>query len=159
MKFVRMFIDTAVAATGKLLRLSGRGRTGETFTGLVAPQQFGFGSCPPEGAMALVSLDKNGAIVISTDDARYRLSYKNGESMIYSHEGVKVHLQSGKKVEISGADEINLGGGESELDRLVTFEDLKTYLDALTLPVSGGTAGPPTTPLPESCGTNIVRAK
>ena len=132
MKLVRMLIEAAEAAAGKMLRLSGSGRAGESFTGIVSPQAYGMGSCPPAGAVAMVSMDKNQVLSICTEDARYRIALQPGEAAIYTDEGDSIHLKRGNEIHIKTdklvvdfANSVELGAGAS--GQVVTTECICSF--------------------------------
>lgn len=158
--FVRVVLGSINPEEGQVMRFSATGRPGESFTDREVFQQFGFQSAPPAGVEGIALVRGNAVYLIATDGREYRIALNDGEAVMYSSEGAKVHLKQGKTVVVSGADNIYLGDEDAgNVKSLVTFEDLKTYIDALTLPVSGAVAGPPTTPLPDNCATEVVKAK
>ncbi|MDP2166778.1 MAG: phage baseplate assembly protein [Thermodesulfovibrionales bacterium] len=162
MKLVRGIISAIVAEAGKLMRFGASGRPDETFTNREVFQNYGFSSRPKAGAEAIILMDGNVIYVIAEDDSRYRIALEDGEVALYNNEGVKVHLKQGKKVEVSGADEINLGGDRATLRQLID-ERFKTLFDAhFHSGVATGTSnsGPPTVPLDLlTNATATVRAK
>jgi phage gp45-like len=156
------FAKITSVLSGNVRTVKGTGRIGESFAGAKFLQQYGFASKPLEGAEAIVFMQDGQLIIVGTDDRRYRISLEDGEAVLYSYEGTKVHLKRGKKVEVSGADEINLGGDRGALYRLID-ERVAAHIDAHIHPdpVTGFT-GVPTlllTPLLGENSTDIVRAK
>ncbi len=158
-KYVRVKLSSVTGDAGKLLRFSGTGLPGQTFTNIEVWQHYGFVSRPLAGAEGLAFVRGGTAFLVADDDRRYRVAIEDGEVALYSDEGTVVKIGRGKKVQVDGADEINLGGDKDSLKRLVTYEDLVIYMAALTLPINGGTAGPGAPPLLDVNATSIVRAK
>ena len=79
-----------------------QGLAGETVTGELA-QHYGFTSAPLAGAEFIVlpiGGNSRHAVVIATEDARYRLKIRDGEVALYSDEGDHVHLKRGRVIEV-----------------------------------------------------------
>ena len=79
-----------------------QGLAGETVAGELA-QHYGFTSAPLPGA-EFIALPIGGnskhVVVIATEDARYRLTLKDGEVGLYSDEGDHVHFKRGRVLEV-----------------------------------------------------------
>ena len=79
-----------------------QGLAGETVVGELA-QHYGFTSAPLAGAEFIVlpiGGNSKHAVVIATEDARYRLKIQDGEVALYSDEGDHVHLKRGRVIEV-----------------------------------------------------------
>lgn len=77
--------------------LSGESVSGELF------HHYGFTSGPLAGAEYIaipLGGNSNHVVVIASEDARYRLSVKDGEVAMYSDEGDHVHLKRGRVIEV-----------------------------------------------------------
>lgn len=163
MKIIRALIDSATSVTGKLLRLSVSGRTGESLRNIIAIQHYGFASRPLPGAEAIVLVQGNNLVIIGEDDKRYTIELgDDGDVALYNYEGIAIRLKKGKKVEVSGADEINLGGERAGLQQLIDARfkllfDLHVHSGVST---GGQNSGPPLTPLDlNTMASDTVRAK
>lgn len=88
----------------KLQALQVRLLAGELKDGMEHLEQYGYTSCPLEGAEALALFlggDRSHGVVIVAADRRYRLKgLKPGEVAIYTDEGDRIHLKRGRVVEI-----------------------------------------------------------
>lgn len=95
----------AVAARnshGKLIGVDMQGLSGESVTGELF-QHYGFSSAPLPGAEYLVipvGGNSKHAIVVASEDGRYRIGLQDGEVSIYTDEGDYVHLKRGRVIEI-----------------------------------------------------------
>jgi len=94
---------TALAA-GLVRLFSGSGRAGEEFSKREFLQHYGFASSPKPGAELIIVVEGNVITCIGSDDRRYRLDLSEGEVVLHDWQGQKVHLKSGKEIEISGCD-------------------------------------------------------
>lgn len=77
--------------------LGGESIPGELF------QHYGFTSGPLAGAEYIaipVGGNSNHVVVVASEDARYRLSVKDGEVAIYTDEGDHIHLKRGRLIEV-----------------------------------------------------------
>lgn len=104
-------IRTAVKAVraGKIQLVDVKGR-GEDFTDKELFQQYGFCSRPlpeSEGILLFIGGVDN-AIVIATEDRRYRLSLQDGEVGLYTDEGDHVHLKRGKEMLIHSGNRVKI---------------------------------------------------
>jgi hypothetical protein len=161
-KYVRVRIEAVTDESGKLLRFSGSGLPGQTFTDREMFQHYGFVSKPLNGAEGITIIQSGRNVLIAEDDRRYRISVQDGEVALYSDKGVKVHLMRNKIVEISGADEINLGGDRASLEKLIDAR-FKTLFDNhahVGVVAGSSSSGPPVVPLDlAACATDTVRGK
>lgn len=95
----------AVAARnthGKLIGVEMQALAGESVAGEML-QHYGFTSAPLPGAEYIVipvGGNSQHSVVIASDDARYRVTLKDGEVAIYSDEGDHVHLKRGRVIEV-----------------------------------------------------------
>lgn len=95
----------AVAARnthGKLIGVEMQGLADEPVAGELF-QHYGFTSAPLSGAEYIVlpiGGNSKHAVVIASEDARYRIAIKDGEVAIYSNEGDHVHLKRGRLIEV-----------------------------------------------------------
>ena len=88
---------------GKVQRIDGTGRVGETFVGRELFQHYGFASRPLKGCeniWAFLGGDVNNAVSIAEDDRRYRPATVDGESVHYSDEGDFIWLKRGNLLHI-----------------------------------------------------------
>jgi phage baseplate assembly protein V len=79
------------------------GRVGETFTGREMFGHYGFCSWPlpgSEGVGLKISGDNNNVIIIATEDRRFRIELKEGESALYTDEGDYVRLERGNVLHV-----------------------------------------------------------
>ncbi len=129
------------------------------FTGKELFQQYGFASRPLDGAEGILLKigGADNAVIIATEDRRYRIALEAGEAAIYTDEGDKVHLKRGKEIHVKSggkviveatnevnviAPAVNLGAATG--GKLVVIEEFLTLFNAHTHPGdSGGTTGPP----------------
>ncbi len=77
----------------------------ETRSNIERFQEYGFTSCPKEGAEAAVMFlggNRDHGIAIAVDDRRYRLKgLESGEVALYTDEGDKIVLKRGNKIEVT----------------------------------------------------------
>ncbi|TAN61358.1 phage baseplate assembly protein V [bacterium] len=152
---IRVLIKAVRA--GKIQRIDAQG-LGADFTDKELFQHYGFASRPldgSEGVMLLIGGADN-AVVIATEDRRYRIALESGECALYTDEGDKVHLKRNKEIHIKSggkitveaantvdviAPAVNLGatGG-----KFIVTEDFLTLFNAHTHQGdSGGVTGVP----------------
>mgnify|MGYP001575240472 CR=1 FL=1 len=89
-------------AHGKLIGIEAQGLAGEPVAGELF-QHYGYTSAPLPGAEYIVipvGGNSNHAVVVASEDARYRITLKDGEVAIYSDEGDHVHLKRGRVIEV-----------------------------------------------------------
>ncbi|WP_448093544.1 phage baseplate assembly protein domain-containing protein [Pseudomonas lini] len=95
----------AVAARnthGKLIGVQMQGLAGETVDGEQF-QNYGFSSAPLPGAEYIVipvGGNSKHAVVVASEDGRYRLTLKDGEVSLYTDEGDYVHMKRGRMIEV-----------------------------------------------------------
>ncbi|MBI5561408.1 MAG: phage baseplate assembly protein, partial [Deltaproteobacteria bacterium] len=159
--------------SGKIQLVDATGLAGE-FTNKELFQQYGFASRPlpgAEGVMLLIGGVDN-AVVIATEDRRYRVALESGEAAMYSDEGDKIHFKRGKeihiksggKVVVEAANEVNVIApavnlGAATGGKLVVIEEFLTLYNAHTHPGdSGGTTGPPNSQAGAAHKTEKVKA-
>jgi phage gp45-like len=85
------------------------GRFGESFTDRELFGHYGFASHPlpgAEGVTVFINGDINNAIVIATEDRRYRLTLREGEACLYTDEGDFVHLKRGKELHLKSGNKV-----------------------------------------------------
>lgn len=177
-------IIRGVVTAGKytpVAQLTLDGRTGETFKDRFYVQHYGFASRPKAGAEALIYAHGNTAFVIATEDRNYRLALDaDGEVALYTDEGDYVKLGRNKIITVKGGEKVVVDTKAAEIKAtteavvdspsiklgssgasktLMFYEDFADIWNAHTLPVSGATAGPPSTPLPASVATTKVKAE
>lgn len=109
MKRLYTAIRTVIKAVraGKIHLIDVKGR-GEDFTDKELFQQYGLASRPlpgSEGILLFVGGVDN-AVVIATEDRRYRIPLENGEVAIYTDEGDKVHLKRGKEISVHSGGKV-----------------------------------------------------
>lgn len=111
MRFRRAYnaIRTVIKAVraGKVQLIDVKGR-GEDFTDKELFQQYGLASRPlpeSEGILLFIGGVDN-AVVIATEDRRYRIALEEGEVAIYSDEGDKIHLKRGKEISIHSGGKV-----------------------------------------------------
>lgn len=78
---------------------------GEVLEDAERAQQYGFSSVPHAGAEAVVlfvGADRSHPVVLAVDDRRYRVqALKNGEVVIYTDEGDRIHLKRERTIEVT----------------------------------------------------------
>ena len=95
----------AVAARnthGKLIGVQMQGLSGEAVAGELF-QHYGFSSAPQPGAEYLVipvGGNSKHAVVVASEDGRYRLRLQDGEVSLYTDEGDYVHMKRGRVIEV-----------------------------------------------------------
>lgn len=95
----------AVAARnthGKLIGVQMQGLAGEAVAGELF-QNYGFSSAPLPGAEYLVvpvGGNSKHAVVVASEDGRYRLTLQDGEVSLYTDEGDYVHMKRGRVIEV-----------------------------------------------------------
>lgn len=107
-KVRQAFRATAASNThGSLIGVEMEGLAGEPVSGELF-QHYGFSSAPLAGAEYVVipiGGSTNHAIVIASEDGRYRLQLQDGEVSLYTDEGSYIHMQRGRVIEVV-ADEL-----------------------------------------------------
>lgn len=97
------FRGTAVRNThGKLIGVELQGLAGESVSGELI-QHYGFSSAPLEGAeyvVVPVGGNSKHAVVVASDDGRYRVTLQDGEVSLYTDEGDYIHLKRGRLIEV-----------------------------------------------------------
>lgn len=111
MKRLYTAIRTVIKAvrTGKIQLIDVKGRD-EDFTDKELFQQYGLASSPlpeSEGILLFIGGVDN-AIVIATEDRRYRIALEEGEAAIYTDEGDKIHLKRNKEIHIKSGDKVKI---------------------------------------------------
>lgn len=89
-------------AHGKLIGVEMQGLAEESVAGELF-QHYGYTSAPLPGAEYIaipVGGNSKHTVVIASEDARYRITLKDGEVAIYSDEGDHVHLKRGRVIEV-----------------------------------------------------------
>lgn len=89
-------------AHGKLIGVEMQGLGGESVTGELF-QHYGFSSAPLPGAEYLVvpvGGNSKHAVVVASEDGRYRIQLKDGEVSLYTDEGDYVHMKRGRLIEV-----------------------------------------------------------
>lgn len=78
---------------------------GEVLDDAERAQQYGFSSVPHAGAEAVVlfvGADRSHPVVLAVDDRRYRVqALKDGEVVIYTDEGDRIHLKRERTIEVT----------------------------------------------------------
>lgn len=101
---IRAIIKSITEAANNVRKFSASGRPGETISNREIFQHYGFASRPLEGAEAIIIRDGNHLIMIADEDRRYRVELDEGEVVLSSHDGSKVHLKKDGEILIaSGA--------------------------------------------------------
>lgn len=106
---IRTVIKKVVSGAIQLVDFSGR--SGETFTRRELFQQYGFASRPlsgSEGIGVFIGGDPNNAVIVATEDRRYRVAVVDGEVAVYTDEGDKVHFQRGQKILVQSGNEVDV---------------------------------------------------
>ncbi|WP_454865400.1 phage baseplate assembly protein domain-containing protein [Pseudomonas hormoni] len=99
----------AVAARnthGKLIGVQMEGLSGESVSGELF-QHYGFSSAPLAGAEYLVipvGGNSKHAVVVASEDGRYRLVLQDGEVSLYTDEGDYIHMKRGRMIEVETDD-------------------------------------------------------
>lgn len=87
---------------GALIGVDMEGLAGERVSGELF-QHYGFSSAPLAGAEYLVipvGGNSKHAVVVASEDGRYRLTLKDGEVSLYTDEGDYVHMKRGRMIEV-----------------------------------------------------------
>ncbi|WP_448646796.1 phage baseplate assembly protein domain-containing protein [Pseudomonas mohnii] len=87
---------------GKLIGVQMQGLSGESVSGELM-QHYGFSSAPQPGAEYLVVAvggNSKHAVVVASEDGRYRIPLVDGEVSIYTDEGDYIHLKRGRMIEV-----------------------------------------------------------
>ena len=89
-------------AHSALISVDMQGLAGEKVTGDLF-QHYGFSSAPLPGAEFLVipvGGNSKHAVVVASEDGRYRLTLQDGEVSLYTDEGDYVHMKRGRVIEV-----------------------------------------------------------
>ncbi|MCU0213328.1 phage baseplate assembly protein [Pseudomonas shahriarae] len=101
--FRHAFRGTAARNThGVLIGIEMEGLAGESISGELM-QHYGYSSAPLPGAEFLaipVGGNSKHAVVIASEDGRYRVKLKDGEVAVYTDEGDIIHMKRGRLIEI-----------------------------------------------------------
>ncbi len=87
---------------GKLIGVQMEGLSGESVSGELF-QHYGFSSAPQAGAEFLVipvGGNSKHAVVVASEDGRYRLTLQDGEVSLYTDEGDYIHMKRGRVIEV-----------------------------------------------------------
>ena len=93
-------------AHSALISVDMQGLAGEKVTGDLF-QHYGFSSAPLPGAEFLVipvGGNSKHAVVVASEDGRYRLTLQDGEVSLYTDEGDFVHMKRGRVIEVVTSD-------------------------------------------------------
>lgn len=130
-------------------------------------QHVGFAS-RPAGAAEVVVVNVGGAaehpIIVATRDRSTAVALEADETAIYTSTGIVKVTKDGDVIVRAKAGRtvsVDDGSGAAELATKADLDALAHYVDhVLTLPVSGGTAGPTAgTTAPAAAGTSVLRGK
>jgi phage gp45-like len=72
-------------------------------------QQFGFRSRPNDNAQAILVRFGDNMVIIGTDDSRYTITLQPGEAVMHNSDGDKVHMKSGREIDVVAGDSENPG--------------------------------------------------
>jgi len=87
---------------GALIGVDMQGLAGEKVSGELF-QHYGFSSAPLAGAEYLVipvGGNSKHAVVVASEDVRYRITLQDGEVSLYTDEGDYVHMKRGRVIEM-----------------------------------------------------------
>jgi phage gp45-like len=98
---IRGIIRSFSGFAGKIARFTASGRPGELIENREAFQHYGFSSRLLPGAECLVLREGNHFLMIASDDRRYKIALENGEVVLYTDEGDKMHFKRGRKIDIT----------------------------------------------------------
>lgn len=156
----RLVVDRTTKAAWKLAgytMLDGRPEVvnAEVFSGV------GFYARPPEGVESEVVTAQVGGreqpIVIAARDEQTRAAVAGSlaadETAVFNTEAI-VHLKADGTIEAK-----SVGGTAVPLATKADVQNLVDYIAALTLPVSGGSAGPPAVPPDDPDGTSKLKGE
>lgn len=101
---------------GAVRVFSAAGRVGETFSNFEFLQHYGFASRPKAGATGLIVVQGNQIYMVASDDSRYRVALEDGEVVLYSDEGDKIHFKRGRKLEITAGTSITINSPEAKIN-------------------------------------------
>ncbi len=138
---IRGIVTAITSKAGKIARFSASGRTGESFTDREVFQQFGMASGIPKGAECIIVKQGETIFIIASDDRRYRLEVKEGQTIIYDQDGDTVNLNAGEiQIKNKNNDEVNLKGGEILIKSAskVVVDAQNIYLGSEALAALGG---------------------
>lgn len=129
----------------QLVKISGL--ADEVQSNIERVQDYGITSNPPvesEAVVLYINGGKDHGIVIKTDSSEYRVQgLASGEVCIYSQFGQKILLDENGDIVFNDGTDFAVAFNELKTG----FDNLKSYVNNLVLPVStGGTAGPPVSP-------------
>lgn len=91
---------------GKLIGVQMEGLSGESVSGELF-QHYGFSSAPLAGAEYVVipvGGNSKHAVVVASEDGRYRLTLVDGEVSLYTDEGSYIHMKRGRIIEVEADD-------------------------------------------------------
>lgn len=97
----RMVIDRVTTGKG-VRKVYGEALAGEPVVGAELFQQYGFGSCPPSGTMAVVAPlggVSTHAMVVATEHAAFSVDLDTGEVAMYHKEGHFLHMKNGRIIQ------------------------------------------------------------
>lgn len=103
---IRGMIDRVVE--GAIKRISVRGYSGETITDREYFQHYGFTSRPLAGAECIVIREGNHFVAIASDDRRYRIAIEDGEVVIYTDEGDRIHFKRNKEIFVQSGNKLTV---------------------------------------------------
>lgn len=125
-------VKKVVSKAKSIARFDASGRVGEEFSGRKVLQHFGVSSCPPEGAECLIVRQGQNIYMIASDDRRYRIELKDGETALYDSHGNTVHLQEGGKILVKSNAEVKV------VSNKVIVESGQIYLGSELAANAGG---------------------
>jgi len=136
---IRCVIKRVVTGAIQLADFTGRWK--ETFTKREVFQQYGHCSKPLPGAEGIVMFlngDPNNAVIIATEDRRYRIDLVDGEVAMYSDEGDYVHFQRGNNMKVYSKKNIDMEACEKIKFKAPLIE---LYGAIQSYDIDGGAAG------------------
>lgn len=95
-------VATRNSHTGAQIGVQMQGLAGETVSGELM-QHYGFTSAPLAGAEYIVlpiGGNSKHAVVIASEDGRYRLKLTDGEVALYTNEGDYIHMKRGRLIKV-----------------------------------------------------------
>lgn len=118
---IRVLVQAVKTGKVQLIDVTGRG---EDYTDKELFQHYGFASRPlkdAEGIMLFIGGVDN-AVVIATEDRRYRVALESGEVALYSDEGDSIHLKRGKQMEIKSGGKITIDAPDVKVNASIKAE-------------------------------------
>lgn len=167
---IRVLIKAVRAGKIQLIDVKGRG---EDFTDKELFQQYGFASRPLNGAEGILLFigGADNAVVVATEDRRYRVALENGEAAIYTDEGDKIHLKRNKEILIKTGGKLNIEAANEVIVvcdsvnlgaaigcKVLPTEDFLTLFNAHTHPTGTGSTGAPNEQAGAAHKTSKVKA-